>query len=74
MLSGAGFGDDAMLAHALDQQRLAEAVVDFVRAGVQQVFALEINLRAAEFFGQALREKQSRGTAGISAQQFVERR
>ena len=33
------------------QQRLAEAVVDFVRAGVQQVFALEINLCAAEVCG-----------------------
>ena len=57
MLSGAGLGDDAMLAHALDQQRLSEAVVDLVRAGVKQVFALEINLCAAQFFGQALGEE-----------------
>ena len=71
MLSGAGFGDHAMLAHALDQQRLSQAVVDLVRAGVQQVFALQIDLGAAQFFRQALREKQRRGTPGKSAQQYV---
>ena len=43
MLARAGLGDDALLAHAARQQRLAEAVVDLVRAGVQQVFALEID-------------------------------
>ena len=51
MLPGAGFRDDAMLAHALDQQRLPKTVVDLVRAGVQQVFALEINLRPAKLLG-----------------------
>jgi hypothetical protein len=29
-----------MLAHALDQQSLAQAVVDLVRTGVEKVFAL----------------------------------
>ena len=47
VLAGAGFGDHAVLAHALDEQTLAEAVVDFVRAGVEQVFALEIDFCAA---------------------------
>ena len=61
VLAGAGFGDDASFAHALDQQRLADAVVDLVRAGVEQVFALEINFCAAKFPGQALREKQRVG-------------
>jgi hypothetical protein len=41
MLAGAGFGDDAGLAHALGEQDLADAVVDLVRAGVVQLFALE---------------------------------
>ena len=41
MLSRAGFGDDAALAHAPRQQHLAEGVVDLVRAGVAEVFALE---------------------------------
>ncbi len=57
MLSSAGFRDDAMLAHTLDQQSLSQAVVDFVRAGVEQIFALEVNLRTAEFFREPLREK-----------------
>ena len=47
MLAGAGFGDDALLAHALGEQDLAETVVDLVRAGVVQVLALEIDLGAA---------------------------
>ena len=51
VLSGAGFGDDAALAHAFGQQSLSQAVVDFVRAGVEQVFALEIDFRAAEVSG-----------------------
>ena len=50
VLPGASFGDHAMLAHALDQQRLSQAVVDFVRSSVQQVFALQINFRAAQLF------------------------
>ena len=41
VLAGAGLGDDAALAHALGEQRLAEHVVDLVRAGVVQVLALE---------------------------------
>ena len=54
VLAGAGLRDDAALAHALREQPLAEAVVDLVRAGVEQVFALEIDLRAAELLGEPL--------------------
>ncbi len=50
VLARAGLGDDALLAHAPRQQALAERVVDLVRAGVQQVFALQVDLRAAELF------------------------
>ena len=64
VLTGAGFGDDAMLAHAPGQQRLPNAVVDLVRAGVQQVFALQVDLRAAQFPGEPLGQEQRRGTAG----------
>ena len=53
MLSRAGFGDDARLAHALGQHGLADGVVDFVCAGVVQVFALQINLCAAHFAAHA---------------------
>ena len=41
MLTRTGFGDDAGLAHALDQQRLSEGIVDLVCAGVVQILALE---------------------------------
>ena len=61
--AGAGLGDDALLAHALGQQDLADAVVDLVRAGVVELFALEVDLRAAAVFGQALGEVQRRGAA-----------
>ena len=63
VLAGAGLGDDALLAHALREQPLAEAVVDLVRAGVEQVFALEVDLRAAEVLGEALGEVEGRGAA-----------
>ena len=43
VLARAGFRDDALLAHAPGQQRLPERVVDLVRAGMQQVFALEVD-------------------------------
>ena len=42
---GAGLGDDALRAEALREQRLAERVVDLVRAGVREVLALEPHLR-----------------------------
>ena len=47
VLAGAGLGDDAPLAHAPGEQRLAERVVDLVRAGVGEVLALEEDPRAA---------------------------
>ena len=48
VLAGARFGDDAPLAHALGEQRLAERVVDLVRAGVRQILALQEDARAAD--------------------------
>ena len=48
VLPGAGLGDDPPLAHALREQRLAERVVDLVRAGVREILALEEDARAAE--------------------------
>ena len=47
VLAGARLGDDARLAHAHGEQRLAEDVVDLVRAGVVEVLALEQDPRAA---------------------------
>ena len=45
VLPRAGFGDDTRLAHAFGEQRLSERVVDLVRAGVREVFALEKDRR-----------------------------
>ena len=69
VLPGAGLRDDAPLAHAHRQQRLAEAVIDLVRAGVQQVFALDVNARAAEIFGEARGKLQRRGPPREISQQ-----
>jgi hypothetical protein len=59
VLARAGLGDDALFAHALGQQSLAERVVDLVRAGVQQVFALEVDFGAAQLLGQPLAESRA---------------
>ena len=65
MLAGAGLGDDALLAHALGEQDLAHAVVDLVRAGVVELVALQVDLRAAEMLGQARREIERAGPADV---------
>src|SRR5690606_18916968 len=63
VLAGAGLGDHAAFAHAEREERLAEGVVDFVRAGVIEVFALEVNLGSADFFAQTLGVVERRRTA-----------
>ena len=69
MLPGAGLGDDAPLAHVLGKKGLAEGVVYLVSAGVGQVFALQINLRAAQVARQVLGVVEGRGTAHVVRQQ-----
>ncbi len=56
------------------QQRLADGVVDLVRAGVVQVFALEINLRAAGLSRQTLGVIQRAGTADVVREISIELR
>ena len=63
VLSRAGFSDDAALAHAPRQQDLAQGVVDLVRAGVAEIFALQKNSRAAGVFAEPLGIVQGRGAA-----------
>ena len=65
VLAGAGLGDDARLAHAPREQDLAEHIVDLVRAGVVELLALEIDLRAAEMRGQPLGEIERARPADI---------
>ena len=68
MLSRAGLGDDAPLAHPARKERLTERVVDLVSAGVEQILALQINPGAATMPRQLLREIERRGPAGVVAQ------
>src|SRR5690606_25568565 len=65
--AGAGLGDDALLAHAPRQEDLADTVVDLVRAGVVQLLALEVDLRAAAVLGQAFGEIQRGRAADVVA-------
>ena len=65
VLPGAGLGDDAGLAHPLGQQRLAQHVVDLVRAGVVEVLALEEDPHAPGVLGEALGLGQQRRPAGV---------
>src|SRR6266849_67077 len=63
MLSGAGFRRDARLVHPHREQRLSERIVNLVRAGMAEVFALDVNLRAAELGGQVGgKEERSRAS------------
>ena len=71
VLSGSGFGDDAGLAHAPGQQDLADGVVDFVRPGVVEVFAFEVDLRTVTF-AHPRGEGERRGTSHIIGEQVAE--
>ena len=53
--AGAGLGDYTRLPHATRKERLADGVVDLVRAGVVEILALDVDLRAAAALGKALR-------------------
>ena len=46
MLACAGFGDEFGFAHIFGKQSLAERIIDFVCAAVEQVFAFEIDLES----------------------------
>ncbi len=56
-------GNQAGLAHPLGQKRLAKYIVDFVCAGVIEVFPLEIDFRPAQIF----RHLFWQNTAGMAA-------
>ena len=71
VLAGARLGDDPVLAEPAREHRLAERVVELVRAGVQQVLALEVDALAG---GEPLRERERRRPAGVVAPEPVELR
>src|SRR5262249_11949580 len=62
VLAGARLGYDAALAHAPGQQRLAERVVDLVRAGMREIFAFQEQPGPRRFRGAARLGKRRRAT------------
>ncbi len=72
VLARARLGDDALLAHAHGEERLAEHVVDLVRAGVAEVLALQVDPGAPRVTRQPLGEVQRRRPAGIARQELGE--
>jgi hypothetical protein len=71
VLARAGFRDDPRLAHAAGEDDLAQHVVDLVRAGVVQLIALEVDLRAAKTVCQAFGEIKRAGAADIVGPEIV---
>ena len=63
MLTGTGFGNDALFTHTPGQQSLTNRIVDFVSTGVVEVFAFQINLRAAQDLAPTLGVINRAGTA-----------
>ena len=48
MLAGTGFGNDPFFAHAEGEKSLSDGVIDFVSAGVIDIFAFEPDLCSAD--------------------------
>src|SRR5205085_7429694 len=69
VLARAGLGGDPPLAEPEREQRLAESVVELVRAGVKQVLALQVEPLAR---GEALGERERRRPAGVRAAELVQ--
>ncbi len=69
VLAGARLGDHSLLAHPQREQRLADRVVDLVRAGVIEVLALEPDLRPAALLAEPPGVIQRRGPADVVLQQ-----
>ena len=72
MLTSARLRDDALLAHALREQCLPESIVDLVGARVQEILALEEDLRAAVILRELVCVVEVRRTACVLAQVHLE--
>ena len=68
MLTGAGLGDDARLAHPAGQHGLPDGVVHFVGARVVEVFALKKHAGTAEFARQPFGKIQRCGPPDVVGQ------
>src|SRR6266700_8153442 len=72
MLPRSSFRDDPRLAHFRRQQPLPDGVVDFVRPGVQQIFALQVDSRTAELFREPRSKLQRRRASREILEQVLE--
>jgi len=72
VLAGAGLGDEAGLAHAPRQQPLPEHLVGLVRAAVEQVLALQLDV-AGEVAAAGERGRAARVVGEQAAQLRTER-
>ena len=69
VLAGAGLGDDPLLAETPGNRRLAERVVDLVRAGVQQILPFQVD---ALVRGEAACAGERRRAPRVAGEQRVE--
>ena len=74
MLTRAGLGDDPRLAHPQREQNLADTIVDFVRAGMVEFVALEVDFGTAEMFRQPLGKIERARTTDKMREQIVKLR
>src|SRR5665811_2134067 len=72
VLTCAGLGDDARLAHLFGQQGLAERIVDLVRAGVVEVLTLEQDAGAPGMLSELRDLGDDARTTGVGAVQPLE--
>ena len=63
MLASSGLGNDFGFAHAAGQQSLTQHIVDFVRAGMVQLIALEIEFCPAKMLRQPFSKIERRWSA-----------
>ena len=56
MLPGPGLGNDAFFTETFRENDLAESIIDLVRAGVEEVFALQVDAGTTEHFRPAFRK------------------
>lgn len=71
VLAGTRLRDELLLAHALREQGLAEAVVDLVRPGVVEILTFEVDARAADVARQVVGREQHRRTARVEREQTL---
>jgi hypothetical protein len=72
MLTGSSLGDDSSLFHSSGQKNLPQGVVNFVRAGMKQVFTLQVDLCTARVFRQTFCVKQWRRPTSIIPEQALQ--